>query len=225
MAVISRAAEEAVGLNFDLAKMLEARARAFVALDEIGRRITPGMSEGEAVALATQVLEDAKIERCWHATKVRFGANTLLGFPDPSDPATALQADDIFFVDLGPVWFGCEADIGDTFVVGEDQTMHAAARDVKVLFDRVRKVWLEERASGVALYDFAAREAARMGWVLNPRTAGHRLSDFPHRIHHTGKLAAAPYEPSPALWVLEIQIAHPERPIGAFFEDLLLAEA
>ena len=32
---------------------------------------------------------------------------------------------------------------------------------------------------------------------------------------------ARPFKSASGLWVLEIQIRHPERPFGAFFEDLL----
>ncbi len=34
---------------------------------------------------------------------VRFGANTLKTFSTPSEPNTVL-AEDIFFIDIGPVW-------------------------------------------------------------------------------------------------------------------------
>jgi hypothetical protein len=57
---------------------------------------------------------------------------------------------------------------------------------------------------------------------LNLGAPGHRLGDFPHAVHKAGKLAVAEFQPSSGLWVLEIQIRHPELPIGAFYEDLLL---
>jgi hypothetical protein len=60
-----------------------------------------------------------------------------------------------------------------------------------------------------------------MGWVFNHEVKGHRVGDFPHAIYKAPELGAIGHEPGDALWILEIQIRHPERPIGAFHEDLL----
>jgi hypothetical protein len=57
---------------------------------------------------------------------------------------------------------------------------------------------------------------------LNLDVGGHRLADFPHPAIHKGTLATTNYTPKTDLWVLEVQIRHPTRPFGAFFEDLLL---
>jgi hypothetical protein len=62
-----------------------------------------------------------------------------------------------------------------------------------------------------------------MGWRVNLEMKGHRASDFPHAIHKADKLADFDQRPSPGPWILEIRIAHPQRPFGAFFEDLLVA--
>jgi hypothetical protein len=216
-------AEEAVGPNYDAAGLLEARARTRQAIADIAAGIQPGMTEDGALDVARRVLKDGGLLRGWHGIKIRFGANTLKTFSEPSEPGTVLGADDIFFVDIGPVWEKWEGDGGDTFTVGADPDMAAAARDVRVLFDTVQDRWRAEGLSGQALYAFAAAEAERMGWVLNLNMDGHRLADFPHSAIHKGALAEAPYAPSPGLWVLEIQIRHPVRPIGAFYEDLLLS--
>jgi Xaa-Pro aminopeptidase len=217
--------QEAVGANYDAAMLLEARARTRKAIDDIAARIAPGMAEEEAMELTRTVLAEAGLLRGWHAIHVRFGDNTLKNFGEPSEPNTVLRANDIFFIDIGPVWEKWEGDGGDTFVVGDDPVMHAAARDVRVLFDRVQAKWRAEGQTGTALYAYAAAEAQAMGWMLNLDMSGHRLSDFPHRAIHKGPLAETPYAPSPGLWVLEIQIRHPVRPISAFYEDLLLVEA
>jgi methionyl aminopeptidase len=58
--------------------------------------------------------------------------------------------------------------------------------------------------------------------VLNLGLTGHRLSEFPHSAYYNGTLGAVSIRPSPNLWILEIQIRHPTKPIGGFFEDLLL---
>ena len=82
--------------------------------------------------------------------------------------------------------------------------------------------WRDERLSGPALYDFARGRAEAMGWRLNWEVKGHRVSDFPHAIYKAGALGDFEGVPATGLWILEIQIAHPIRPIGAFYEDLLV---
>jgi hypothetical protein len=219
-------AQEAVGANFDLAMFMETRARTWRVIETIAAGIAPGMTEEAGLELAYQVLSEADMRRGWHGVYVRFGANTLMNFGEVSPaPGVVLGENDIFFIDIGPVWQKWEGDGGDTFVVGDDPVMHAARRDVRLLFDRVHARWKAERLTGMALYDYAAAEAEAMGWVLNLKMDGHRLADFPHAAIHKGGLAEAPYAPTTGLWVLEIQIRHPTRPISAFYEDLLLDDA
>jgi Xaa-Pro aminopeptidase len=216
---------EAVGPNYDRDQMYVARRLTFDAINDIARLIRPGMTEEEGVALAKATLKERGLLRGWHAVYVRFGRNTLLDYYDTSDPGVVLADDDIFFLDIGPVWEKWEGDGGDTFVVGNDADMHRARRDVRELFERVQAKWRADSLTGAALYAYADAQARELGWLLNLRVAGHRLGDFPHKAHHAGNLAAAHFPPSSCLWVLEMQIRHPERPFGAFYEDLLLAES
>jgi hypothetical protein len=46
----------------------------------------------------------------------------------------------------------------------------------------------------------------------------------PKRMTYDGTLAAVSIRPSPNLWVLEIQVKHPSKLFGGFFEDLLLMD-
>ncbi len=213
---------ERVGERYEAAGMLVARARTREAIRNIAARIAPGMAEEEAMELTRTTLKQRGLLRGWHGIHVRFGANTLKPFGAPSEPGTVLQPDDVFFLDIGPVWKHWEGDAGDTYVVGSDPDMHRIAHDVKVVFDRAATRWREDRLSGVALYRFAEAEARTLGWELKLDMSGHRLSEFPHSAWHRGPLAEVEFVPSAGLWVLEIQIRHPTRPFGAFYEDLLL---
>jgi hypothetical protein len=47
------------------------------------------------------------------------------------------------------------------------------------------------------------------------------VSDFPHAIFKAGNLGNFEPHPQAGLWILEIQLAHPTRPFGSFYEDLL----
>jgi Xaa-Pro aminopeptidase len=217
-----RVRAEAVGARYDRARMCEARDRTRTAIREIAAGIAPGMAEEEGMELARRILRDAGMLRSWHAIHVRFGTNTLKRFGEPSERGVVLKDDDIFFIDIGPIWQHWEGDGGDTFVVGQDPEMRRIARDVRAVFDAVQYRWQVEGLTGVDLYKCAIDEAEARGWQLNLAMPGHRLSDFPHAVHHKGDLAAAPFTPSPGLWMLEIQIRHPNLPFSAFYEDLLL---
>ncbi len=216
---------EGVGAHYDRAMMLETRARTRKAIHDIAAQIHPGMVEEDAVALARDVLKAADMLRGWHGIYVRFGSNTLKTFGDKSEPGKILGADDIFFIDIGPIWKHWEGDGGETFTTGTGSDFMAAKRDVRILFDRVHDKWRTDHSTGVDLYTFAEQEAERMGWRLNLDLSGHRLADFPHSVIHKGALANADFTPATDLWVLEMHIRHPDRPFGAFFEDLLLSEA
>jgi Xaa-Pro aminopeptidase len=183
------------------------------------------MTELQAGERAQAILEDMGMDRLWHKTLVRFGEGTLKTFHEEADPDRVLAERDIFFVDIGVVWDGHEGDAGDSFVVGDDPEMQACAEAARVLWREVADRWRADGLSGEQLYDFAAERAASMGWTLNLEIRGHRVCDFPHAIYRAGDLGDFGLCPTTGLWILEIQIAHPTRPFGAFFEDLLVRDA
>lgn len=212
---------EAVGEAFSLAAMLKARDLTFEAVRRIGAGIHPGMTEGRGNALAQEILEAMGMERLWHRNVIRFGPDTTKTFMGEFTPDYVLQANDIFYVDLGVVWDGHEGDAGDTFTVGDDPEMAACAQAARDLWAEAAGRWRDEGLTGAALYAFVEARAQAMGWRLNWEVKGHRVSDFPHAIYKAGALGAFEQTPATGLWILEIRIAHPTRPIGAFYEDLL----
>lgn len=215
------ATREGVGKHFDPVLMQRARERSWAALQGVRERMRPGISEDEAKAEAVEVFRALGYERLWHPVLVRIGANTTKAYREASDPAVRLGENDIFFIDLGLVFDGHEGDVGATFVIGHAPQQQACADAARTLFDEVADAWRRQRLTGQALYAFAQQRAATMGWRFNQATKGHRVSDFPHAIHKGGDLADLAAPPSQDLWILEIQIAHPTEPFGAFYEDLL----
>ena len=213
--------KQAVGSRYELARMLAAQQKTWEVVDRVARRIEPGMRESEAAALCKTVMSELGFERIWHPAIVRFGANTLKTFKQRSDGDPCLADSDIFFIDLGVVWDGHEGDAGATFVVGHDDEMKACANAARTLFDDVKHHWQTTGAAGTSLYVFAERRATELGWRLNLDIKGHRVSDFPHAIYRAGDLGDFDARPDAGLWILEIQLAHPTRPFGAFYEDLL----
>lgn len=226
MTVIDSVADrrEAHGDAFSLETMQHARQRSWEAVRAIAAQVRPGTTEAEANAQALATLEALGMDRVWHPAIVRLGESTLRTFKEPIAAERVLGETDIFFVDIGPVWRGHEGDAGDTFVVGDDAEMAACAQAARTLWHEVSQRWREDGLSGMALYAWVAERAAAMGWRLNQDIKGHRVCDFPHAIYRAGDLGDFGLCPATGLWILEIQIAHPTRPFGAFFEDLLISD-
>lgn len=215
---------EGTGTSFSVAELLDVRVRTRRAVHMIAERVQPGMAEDEAKIIAREILTSLGMRKGWHHIIVRCGPNTTKDFMARSEPGVVLKDSDIFFVDIGPVYEGCEGDAGDTFVFGDNPDHHRAKRDVRAIWEDVRQVWFEQHLTGTELYDFATKAAENLGWKLNLDLSGHRLSDFPHSAHYDGSLADVDFRPNPNLWVLEIAIGRPSGEFGAFYEDLLLED-
>jgi methionyl aminopeptidase len=215
---------EGTGEKFSLELLMDMRTRTRKAVHLIADQVEVGMVEEDAKAMARATLEGLGMRRGWHHIIVRFGPNTTKDFKERSEKGAVLGENDIFFVDIGPVYGDTEGDAGDTFVVGSDPEHLRAKSDVRLIWDTVRDKWLAEGVTGKELYDFAIATAQSYGWNLNMDLSGHRLSDFPHSAHYDGPLAEVEFRPNPNLWVLEIAIIHPDRTFGAFYEDLLLED-
>jgi Xaa-Pro aminopeptidase len=214
--------KEKVGPAFDLDAMRHASAQSWRGVERMVAAFRPGLRESEAHGLARSILVELGMERIWHPPHIRFGANTTKKYNEKSEGDPVLGEDDIYFIDIGPVFGGHEGDVGATFTTGDDPAHHACAAAVKQLFDDTRAAWKEHALTGPALYDYAEARAKQLGWVLNLDITGHRVSDFPHAIHRGGDLGDYERTPTPGVWILEIQIVHPSRPFGGFYEDLLI---
>src|SRR4030095_4418713 len=82
--------------------------------------ITAGKSEEQLNAeVCDLALKQFRIEKHWHKKIVRSGKNTMAIYPD-NPPNRIIDTDDILFIDLGPIVEGYEADIGRTYVLGNN---------------------------------------------------------------------------------------------------------
>lgn len=212
---------ERVGPGFSLPGMLEARRRSIDAVNVAAAMLRPGMRTGEAIAMIDRHLEAMGAACNWHPTYVRFGADSVNTWHQPSDRNRRLAASDIVVIDIGPVWDGLEGDYGDTFVIGEDPDHLRCARAAREIFGLAREAWLGGM-TGQALYAHAEALARQYGCELVPEVPGHRVSEFPHALYGKRRLSDADFVPDEGIWVLEIQVRDRVRPIGAFFEDVLL---
>lgn len=214
---------ERVGQRFTMEGILAARQRSMEAVQEIAALLRPGMNTREAITVADAHLHRMGASHNWHPTYVRFGIDTQSPAVQPTDFQRVLRQDDVFVLDIGPVWDGYEGDYGNTFVVGTDAAGKRCAQAARDVFHRARLDWLAG-TSGTALYERADAYAREYGCALVWEIPGHRVADFPHALYGKHKLADADFVPSNGIWVLEIQVRDLALPVGAFYEDVLLRD-
>ncbi len=156
---------EATGEQFSVDNLMDVRARTRKAVHLIADEVQPGMAEEEAKAIARDILKDMEMRRGWHHIIVRCGSNTTKDFMERSEPGVVLGDNDIFFVDIGPIYGDTEGDAGDTFVLGDDPDHLRAKKEVRQIWDEVRATWFAEGISGKELYD--------LPWRSPPVTGGN----------------------------------------------------
>jgi len=125
--------------GFSREALLAARAKTWEAVQRIAQSIRVGMPEEEAHGMARAILKEMGSAKNWHRPWIRFGLNTLKPYGVLSTRGVRLGGDDIFFVDIGPVWDGYEGDAGGTFVTGSSEEFRRCQADVKRLFDAVKE--------------------------------------------------------------------------------------
>jgi methionine aminopeptidase len=208
------------GEKFNLEKFYHARDVARDLTYELSSLIRPGMVEDDAHRLYKELCPKYGIEKNWHPPKLRFGPNTLKTFKEESDPYT-LQEEDIFYIDIGPVVDGHEADYGETFTIGSNYDhKHVADSSLKI-FNEVSEHWQKSKSRGPELYEWAKVRAKAYGYHLNMGSDGHRIGDFPHHVFFKGAIIECNEQLLPNAWILEIQLDHPKLKFGAFYEDIL----
>lgn len=215
-------ANETVGPEFSADLLKAARDHSLELLLKVANEIRPGCTE-EWVKERLQVLQqEMGSPRNWHLPQIRFGENTLLPFGKKGIENAVLKETDIYFLDIGPIFNGHEGDVGRPFFVGNDPDMRRCCEDAEKIWLECRAYWREMQPTGAALYNFAKTRASELGWNLLVNQAnGHRIADFPHAARIRGSIEEFLHSPAPNRWILEIQIRHPEKLFGAFYEDLL----
>lgn len=209
------------GVRFDPILAEKAQQKSWEALYQIAAEIKPGMTETEAEKLALTVIRDSGSKKLWHPPHIRFGENTVKGYREPSELDVTLQEDDIFFVDIGPIFYGHEGDCGKTFTVGNAANLRVLTNKVESIWNLVRQEWLLGR-TGQELWNKAKDFAGLFDLELTPQyVKGHRISDFPHEAITRNKMFDIASVPYPNRWVLEVQVVCPILWRGAFYEDVL----
>jgi Xaa-Pro dipeptidase len=199
-----------------------------------GGLLRPGVSESE-LSEEIRVLARKRfdIRRHWHRRVVRSGPNTVLTYYD-DPPDRQIAADDVVYLDFGPVFEGWEADLGRTYVLGADPRKRQLVADLSTAFARGQALFeAEADLTAGALYDYVSGLATAAGWTFGAATAGHIIDGFPHdrdpdpggrysiRSGNCTSLRAPFDDGRPRHWILEIHFVDRERGYGGFLEELL----
>jgi Xaa-Pro dipeptidase len=168
----------------------------------------------------------------WHKRIVRAGPNTVSTFGD-SPPDHLIEADDMVFVDLGPMFESWEADIGRTYVVGDDPERIRLRASIEAAWFEGRDYFRKNRetVTGADMYELAVESARAGGYDYPNWHAGHLIGNFPHEIVqgevgenylHPGNrlpLSAPDRDGNARTWIYEVHFVDPERRYGGFFEQ------
>jgi Xaa-Pro dipeptidase len=219
------------------AALIAAEQRGFALFDaiEAAGLVAPGKSEkqldDEIYILAKR---DFGVEKHWHKRVVRAGPNTVCIFAD-TPPVHTIAAEDIVYLDLGPVFEEWEADIGRSYALGGDPLKKKLVADLPRQFEIVKAHYeATPDITGAELYAFAQAAAKKAGWEFGGAIAGHIVGEFPHAQLIPGdkqqhRIAPANHkrmrdpDPNghPRHWILEIHLVDRERTFGGFYERLL----
>lgn len=197
--------------------------------------IMAGKSE-EQLALEVSVLAYEKfgIRDYWHKKIVRTGVNTLATFT-ANPPDKIIQEDDIVIIDFGPIVEGYEADLGRTYVVGNNPIKLKLKNDVeKAWYDIQTWFRMQTTLEASALFRYVVKKAGEYGWTFGGEIAGHIVGEFPHEqpldpqsleldIHpdNHNNMFSLDVNGNARHWILELLFIDKEKEVGAYFEQLL----
>jgi Xaa-Pro aminopeptidase len=216
--------------------LIEAELKAARLFTEVTGRglVTPGVTEA-ALSDAVRDLgaELFDTDRHWHKRIVRSGPNTLKTFRQKA-PDRTIEADDILFLDFGPIFTGWEADFGRTFVLGRDPAKLRLRDDLGRLFTAGREHYAgHPEITGAQLYAHMVELAEAAGWEFGGPHSGHLVGEFPHELSDGARIESyiAPGSDRPMRrldrvgrtchWILEVHLVDRAQRIGGFFEQLL----
>lgn len=218
------------------AELLEAQSKAEELFREIQNRplIRPGLMESELNASIYALAKEMYgITTYWHKRIVRAGRNTLLPYAE-NPPDLRIEADDILFLDFGPVFEQWEADFGRTFVLGSDPVKQKLQSDVQDAFSQGKKHFNQNpEIIASELFHYVKSLGERLGWEFGGPMAGHLIGQFPHERIPDDKVSLyihpKSHRPMRSLdangqkrhWILEIHFVDRAREIGGFYEELL----
>lgn len=174
------------------------------------------------------------IEKYWHKKIVRAGKNTLHSF-SANPPDLIVQEDDILFLDFAPIVDGWEADLGRTYVIGNNPLKLKMKRDVEEAWE-IANTWYakQTKLTGAEFFTYLTVLAKQYGWEFGGEIGGHIVGEFPHEQPDDPKDLCLDVHPdnhkdilqldkngNRRNWILEIQFIDRKNGIGGYIEQLM----
>jgi len=181
--------------------------------------------------------EDFGTEIHWGKKIVRTGINTLQPYSaDP--PNLIIQKGDILFFDFHPVFEDWEADLGRTYVLGNDPLKLKIKKDIEAAWHEANAWYFKQTdLTGDQFFNYVNDLTKSYGYEFGNAIAGHIIGRYPHEqpdvpndlcldVHpdnHTDILRPDKHG-NKRHWMLELHFVDRKNNIGAFFEQLLTEE-
>lgn len=217
-------------------QLIAAEKTALQLFDEVVSTglIVPGITEKQLnTAIFNLAQKHFGIEKYWHKRIVRAGVNTLHPY-DENPPDLVIQEDDILFVDFGPILEEWEADLGRTYVIGNDAMKLKMMNDVEDAWHKCKQFFdSQSHITGARFFEYVSNFATAYNWEFGGPIAGHLIGHFPHEqldkedktnyIHPDNHvdMRAKDKNGEERNWILEIHFIDREFQIGGFFEQVL----
>ena len=218
------------------AKLIDAEQKAaeLFKVAEDRKLIVAGKSErelnNEIFELANELFD---IDKYWHKRIIRCGPNTLQPYHE-NPPDLVIQPHDILFFDFGPIFEDWEADLGRTYVLGNDHLKLKLKADVERAWYEIKE-WFEKQTklTGAEFYEYIVNVARHYGWEYGSEIAGHLIGQFPHERLDPGDYSLYVHpgnhndmflpgeDGNKRHWILELHFVDREKQIGGFYEQLL----
>ena len=157
-------------------QLVIAEQKAVELFDETINRgyVEPGISEKDlSVKIHDLAFEMFETKQHWHKRIVRAGKNTLQPY-SKKPPNRIIEDDDILFFDFGPVFEQWEADLGRTYVIGNDPQKLRLKKDVEECWQLGRVYYdSDPEITGAELYQTVCKLAEDRSWQFGNQHRGH----------------------------------------------------
>ncbi len=213
----------------------EQKAKDLFLFIEHNGLIVSGKTEQQLSEEIVQIAQkDFGVDEHWGKKIVRTGVNTLQPYAaDP--PNLVIQDDDILFFDFHPVFNGWEADLGRTYVLGNNPLKNKIKNDVEAAWYEGNEWFFKQtKLTGADFFNFTTALANRFGYEFGNTISGHIVGKFPHEQpsdlndlcfdahpNNNVDILGLDKDGNKRHWMLELHFVDKKNNIGAFFEQLL----
>jgi len=206
----------------------------FSAVEQRGL-ILPGKTEKQLCdEIADLGKTDFDVHEHWHKKIVRTGINTLQPFI-ANPPDLVIQPDDIVFFDFHTIFEGWEADLGRTYVLGNDPRKLQIKKDIEAAWHEANAWYFgQSKLTGAEFFNYISGITKSYGYEFGNAIAGHIIGRFPHEQPDDPNDPCLDVHPDnhqdilqrdkngdERHWILELHFVDRVNSIGAFFEQLL----